>query len=75
VTFENRETFPKLAKKINKSPSCLFRWHAYGVRGVRLQALRLGRTLYSSTTAIEAFGRDVARAAQGGNTTPDDDAL
>src|SRR5262249_19645915 len=35
--------------------SCLFRWAKYGLRGVRLETLRVGGTLCTSREALERF--------------------
>jgi hypothetical protein len=51
--------------------SCLFRWAKNGLRGVRLETIRVGGTLCTSRQALERFfarlaeldNPDVARAA------------
>src|SRR4051812_5747295 len=35
--------------------SCLFRWAKHGLRGVRLETLRVGGTLCTSREALERF--------------------
>jgi hypothetical protein len=44
--------------------SCLFRWAKHGLRGVRLETLRVGGTLCTSREALERF---FARLAEKGN--------
>jgi hypothetical protein len=36
-------------------PSCLFRWARYGLRGIRLETIRVGATLCTSRQALERF--------------------
>lgn len=62
ITLQNRLTTGEAAKVSRKSPSCIFRWWRDGVRGVHLECIRLGRTLYTSEAALEKFGREVAQA-------------
>jgi hypothetical protein len=35
--------------------SCLFRWAKYGLRGVKLETIRIGGTLCTSRQALERF--------------------
>jgi hypothetical protein len=48
--------------------SCLFRWAKHGLRGVRLETIRVGGTLCTSREALERF---FARLAEtDGSDTP-----
>jgi hypothetical protein len=67
ITLKNRLSLAQAGKQIGKSPSALFRWHRDGCRGIRLECIRLGRSLYTSEPALEVFARDLARAAQPGD--------
>jgi hypothetical protein len=40
--------------------SCLFRWAKYGLRGVKLETIRIGGTLCTSRQALERFFRRLA---------------
>lgn len=71
VTLANRLSLAQAAQRIGKSPSCIFRWHRDGVLGVRLQCLRLGRSLATSEAALEQFGREVAAAHAAKRATTD----
>jgi hypothetical protein len=62
ITMRNRLSLAQAARLVDKSPSCLFRWHRDGVQGVRLDCLRFGRSLFTSEAALEQFARDVAEA-------------
>lgn len=42
--------------------STVFRWIGRGVRGVRLDAVRIGGTTYTSAEAIQAFAQHLSRA-------------
>lgn len=63
VTMANRLTLAEAGRVAAKSPSAIFRWIRDGVRGVHLAHIRLGRSIYTSEPAMEAFGRAVADAA------------
>jgi hypothetical protein len=47
---------------VGKSPAAVFRWISDGVRGERLDHIRLGRSIFTSEAAINDFGRRVADA-------------
>lgn len=66
VTMQNRISLADAGGLVNKSPSAIFRWIRDGVRGQRLDHIRLGRSIFTSESAIEDFGRRVAA----GRTTP-----
>lgn len=40
--------------------STLFRWATRGVHGVRLEVRRFGRRIYTTTDALDAFGKALA---------------
>ena len=42
--------------------STLWRWTLKGVRGVKLQTLKVGRKRYVTAEALSAFGRELAAA-------------
>lgn len=42
--------------------SCLFRWYRNGLRGVRLEAIRVGGTLMTSKQALERFFERLSEA-------------
>jgi hypothetical protein len=48
-------------------PSTVYRWIGVGVRGVKLEAVRLGGSLYTSREAIQRFGERLTAGA----TRPD----
>jgi hypothetical protein len=45
------------ARRSGRKPhvSCLFRWAKHGLRGVRLETIRVGGTLCTSREALERF--------------------
>jgi hypothetical protein len=50
--------------------SCLFRWAKHGLRGVRLETIRVGGTLCTSREALERFFARLAELdGRGGDTT------
>lgn len=74
LTHEDLITFPQLAKRLPRrrrgrpvAVSTVGRWRYPGVKGVRLEAVRLGGAW---VTSVQAFDRFVARttAAASGDT-------
>jgi hypothetical protein len=62
VNDEHILTFSQLAKRLPRrrrdrptSPSTVHRWRSRGVRGVRLEAVRIGGTWVTSLEAYERF--------------------
>ncbi|WP_391540606.1 DUF1580 domain-containing protein [Lignipirellula cremea] len=55
----------KLAKQLPVPPSSatLWRWHAHGVQGVRLETVRIGGRRYCSPRAFNEFVRVVTARA------------
>lgn len=54
------ETYRRLSEHANRLPnrpatSTLWRWGKKGVRGVRLETIRIGGTIYTSDEAIARF--------------------
>ena len=50
--------------------SAVYRWVSRGVRGVRLEAIKIGGTAYTSLEALQRFG-DRLNADTGGQAHPD----
>ena len=44
------------------SPSTLYRWARWGIRGIRLEYLRIGRCMVTSQEALERFFANLAVA-------------
>jgi hypothetical protein len=44
-------------------PSTIYRWISRGVRGCKLEAIRLGGTLYTSREALQRFAERLTGAA------------
>ncbi len=44
------------------SPSTLYRWARWGIRGIRLEYLRIGRCMVTSHEALERFFARLAAA-------------
>ncbi len=61
---ENLMTFGEAAKLLPRrpAPSTLWRWHRKGVRGIKLEALRLGGRIYTSPESLNKFGNALATA-------------
>ena len=65
ITRERLVTFKRLVRELSERSgdrplhkSTPMRWHARGVKGVKLEAVRIGRTWY---TTLEAFARFTER--------------
>lgn len=54
--------------------SACYRWIQRGVRGVKLEALRVGGTMYTSVEALERFGLRLTDGASGTRTSPESSA-
>jgi len=52
---EAARALPRLRNERKVHVSTLYRWISRGVRGVRLEAVRLGRTLVTSREALQRF--------------------
>jgi hypothetical protein len=50
--------------------SACYRWIQRGVRGVRLEAIRIGGTMYTSVEALERFGLRLNAEFPGKQCTP-----
>jgi hypothetical protein len=50
-------------------PSTVFRWIARGVRGHRLEAVRLGGSWFTSREALQRFAQNLS-TSDGGTTSP-----
>ncbi len=77
VNAETIVTFTQLARRLphrrNGRPthvSTIHRWRAAGVRGVQLDAVRLGGTWATSLEAYAQFCAALTRAAGGSSATP-----
>ncbi len=59
---EQQYTLGVLATRLGRKVSSrtLWRWATRGVRGVKLEARRLGRCWYSSVEAVDRFGAALA---------------
>lgn len=62
-------TFTDASKKLpmrrrgkRPTPSCLYRWYAYGLRGVKLEGLRVGGNICTTLQALERFFTQLAEA-------------
>jgi hypothetical protein len=44
--------------------SAIYRWIKQGVRGIRLEALRLGGTTYTSSEALQRFASQLSQVAE-----------
>jgi hypothetical protein len=44
-------------------PSTIYRWISRGLRGVRLEAIRLGGTLYTSREALQRFAERLTHSS------------
>jgi hypothetical protein len=53
------------------APSTLFRWAGSGLRGVRLETLRVGGTLCTSLEALERFFRALSDHPSTSGSEPD----
>lgn len=62
VELETLLSFKDAAKLLPRPchPSTVWRWHRKGVRGIRLEALRLGGFFYTSREALDRFGHALA---------------
>jgi hypothetical protein len=54
--------------------SAIYRWVSRGVRGVKLEAIRIGGTMYTSTEALGRFGMRLNDAARSAQLPPDSPA-
>jgi hypothetical protein len=48
--------------------STVYRWISRGVRGCKLEAIRLGGTLYTSREALQRFGEALTAQTTGGHS-------
>ncbi len=67
ITLENRLTLSEAGRKVNTSPSTIWRWITDGTHGIKLGHIRLGRRVFTSEPALERFGREVAEAREATN--------
>ena len=44
-------------------PSTVYRWISHGLRGIRLEAIRLGGTTYTSREALQRFADSLTMAS------------
>jgi len=58
---------PRLRKDRKVHVSTLYRWISRGVRGVRLEALKIGRTVVTSREALQRFGERLMAEKVGGS--------
>ena len=66
---EATKHLPKINGKRVHSSS-VWRWHAYGCLGVKLEAYRFGARYYTTVEALERFGRELAKVEPRGWSTP-----
>ncbi len=62
---EPRLTLTEAARKLDKSPSTIWRWAMRGTRGVRLETFVLGAQRYTTNPAIDRFSDRCTAAANG----------
>ena len=55
VLDETRLTTDQAARRCHVDPATIYRWYTKGLRGVSLEAKRVGRTLVTSHEALERF--------------------
>jgi hypothetical protein len=53
---------PSRRKDRATHPSCLFRWAKHGLRGIRLEVIRVGGSLCTSKQALQRFFHRLAEA-------------
>ena len=62
LTFSQAvERLPEINGR-RRAPSTLYRWCRHGINGVRLDYVRIGRTMATSQEAIERFLTDLTEA-------------
>lgn len=59
---EAAKTLPQLCRGQSVHRSTLYRWINRGVRGIRLEALKVGRTLVTSREAVQRFAERLVGA-------------
>jgi len=68
---EAPDLLPRLRRGRKVHVSTLYRWVSRGTNGVRLEAVKVGRTLVTSRQALQRFADRLTAKAQ---ATPPDDA-
>ena len=76
ITREQPITFKRLVRELSERSgdrplhkSTPMRWHARGLRGIKLEAVRIGGTWYTSLEAFGRFSERLTALAEGENVT------
>ena len=76
ITREQPITFKRLVRELSERSgdrplhkSTPMRWHARGLRGIKLEAVRIGGTWYTTLEAFARFSQRLTALAEGENVT------
>lgn len=67
---EGTRLLPRRRRGRKPCPSTLYRWAKRGLRGVRLETVRVGGTLCTSVEALHRFFEELGRASPGDGNVP-----
>lgn len=69
------KSLPRRRRRRKPHASTLYRWARHGLRGVRLEVIRVGGTLCTSTEALQRFFDRLTAAACNSTESPEDRAV
>ncbi len=67
---EAARLLPRRRRGRKPSPSTLYRWAKYGLRGTRLETIRIGGTRCTSVEALQRFAQALSADEQSGPVPP-----